>query len=171
MPRTGKPRHRLVYSGDIVTQAHRPKLTAETLPLYVEGLESPEGCWLWMRPLTRGGYGTVGNTTAHRFVYIMLGGTIDSGLELDHLCRNRRCVNPAHLEPVTHQVNQLRSPLIGRVGDLVWKRRAARTVCSFGHTNWATRIRQTGRYAGNTYRFCIDCGRRSSLQWYYANKK
>ena len=48
-------------------------------------------------------------TYAHRFAYEQAKGAIPDGLEIDHLCRNRRCVNPDHLEAVTHQENQRRS--------------------------------------------------------------
>ena len=82
----------------------------------------PGGCWLWTGAVDQGtGYGrfhvrpgrVVG---AHRFGYELLVEPIPSGLELDHVvdrgCRNRHCVNPLHLEPVTHQENQLRGDTI-----------------------------------------------------------
>jgi hypothetical protein len=69
-------------------------------------------CWEWTAARKNGGYGSFaigkGNVYAHRFAYEMLVGPIPEGLELDHLCRNRGCVNPDHLEPVTRQVNVLR---------------------------------------------------------------
>lgn len=67
------------------------------------------GCWIWTAHASRGGYGRVvlgGKVRqAHRVVYELLSGEIPAGLQIDHLCRNRLCVNPAHLEPVTQQVN------------------------------------------------------------------
>lgn len=73
----------------------------------------PDGCWLWTASCGRGGYGQVwhGGTMAraHRVVYLLVTGSpIPDGLELDHLCRVRHCVNPEHLEPVTRQENQRR---------------------------------------------------------------
>jgi hypothetical protein len=66
-------------------------------------------CWLWKRSIQSNGYGhlTINNTQilAHRYVYEMLKGKIPNGYELDHLCRNPSCVNPEHLEPVTHAEN------------------------------------------------------------------
>ena len=78
---------------------------------------TPTGfCWEWDSSLSRDGYGkiTVGRISkcysAHRVAYTLLVGEIPAGLEIDHLCRNRRCVNPDHLEPVTQEVNRLRTP-------------------------------------------------------------
>jgi len=68
----------------------------------------PNGCWEWMGAC-RGGYGRfhVGNRNAlaHRVAYEALVGPMPDGLQPDHLCRNRPCVNTAHLEPVTNAVN------------------------------------------------------------------
>lgn len=72
----------------------------------------PSGCWLWTGSHSLSGYGRIpfGRSTlaTHRVAYEALVGVIPEGLELDHLCRNRGCCNPAHLEPVTHQENILR---------------------------------------------------------------
>jgi hypothetical protein len=71
------------------------------------------GCWNWPQRLMPNGYGriSVGNERhyIHRVAYATAIGSIRDGLEIDHLCRNRACCNPAHLEPVTHRVNNLRS--------------------------------------------------------------
>lgn len=74
---------------------------------------SEEGCWRWTGPISSKGYGksSMGGLStryAHRVVYHLLVGPIPAGLELDHLCRRRCCVNPAHLEPVTGRENRLR---------------------------------------------------------------
>lgn len=66
---------------------------------------TPSECWVW---LGHWGFGVIG---PYRAVYEALVAPVPSGLELDHLCRDRRCVNPDHLEPVTHRENLLRSPL------------------------------------------------------------
>ena len=67
------------------------------------------GCWLWMGSTVRGGYGQIRDERrakyVHRVAYESVVGEIPSGLQLDHLCRVRRCVNPRHLEPVTQKVN------------------------------------------------------------------
>ena len=80
-------------------------------------VEKTDTCWLWTASLQSTGYGQISvdrrPRLAHRVAYEMLVGPIPAGLELDHLCRNRACVNPDHLEPVTHKVNMLRSPHVG----------------------------------------------------------
>jgi hypothetical protein len=72
-------------------------------------VDEETGCWLWTGG-TRGGYGRLkladyGMMEAHRASYEFHKGKIPEGLQLDHLCRNRSCINPDHLEPVTLQEN------------------------------------------------------------------
>lgn len=85
------------------------------------------GCWLWTGVLNSHGYGRLRRAgrfvPAHRHFYVMLRGQIPDGLELDHLCRVRHCVNPDHLEPVTRAENLRRALAV----------REAREVCSKGH--------------------------------------
>lgn len=74
------------------------------------------GCWEWQKRLSEHGYGRLylgafpkpTYAPAHRFYYEIEHGPIETGLQIDHLCRNRRCVNPDHMEPVTPQVNSQR---------------------------------------------------------------
>lgn len=74
------------------------------------------GCWVWVGRKNRNGYGRAcwqgKEPVAHRLVYELVVGTIPEGMFLDHLCRNRACCNPEHLEPVTPQVNTLRGNTI-----------------------------------------------------------
>ncbi len=76
-----------------------------------EGYTSP--CWIWQGAKDRHGYGhaSAGGRTkkAHRVLYERIRGSIPDGLVLDHLCRNPPCVNPEHLEPVTHFENMRRA--------------------------------------------------------------
>lgn len=91
----------------------------------------PDECWVWSG-MTVNGYGHLGGGAgysrwiAHRFAYELLVGPIPDGLDLDHLCRSRACVNPAHLEPVDRRTNVLRG-----VG--ITARNAAKTHCVNGH--------------------------------------
>lgn len=70
------------------------------------------GCWLWTAGTTSGGYGHFHwrgvYHQAHRFMYGVLVAIVPDDLSMDHLCRVRACVNPAHLEPVTAAVNAQR---------------------------------------------------------------
>lgn len=79
------------------------------------------GCWNWTGELNRNGHGTFvvrpapgfrKRKMAHIEMYLMIRGEYDRALLLDHTCRNRKCCNPAHLEPVTAQVNTLRGEAV-----------------------------------------------------------
>ena len=75
--------------------------------------DGDNGCWVWTAATSDTGYGTFNAgggkfMGAHRFAYLELVGAIPAGLVLDHLCRNRSCVNPEHLEAVTQRTNMLR---------------------------------------------------------------
>lgn len=78
-------------------------------------VDKTDGCWLWTASLFGGGYGQFWSAregrrvAAHRWSYQELVGPIPDGLFLDHMCRNTRCVNPAHLEPVTRKQNMERA--------------------------------------------------------------
>lgn len=90
------------------------------------------GCWRWTGAINQHGYGRVwdirrgGAVQAHRFSYEAHKGSVPDGLVIDHLCRNRACVNPDHLEPVTNRENLLRGANF--VAD-----EARRTQCPVGH--------------------------------------
>lgn len=77
-----------------------------------------DGCWRWNRYINPRGYGIVHlserSVMAHVLSYTISKGPVPEGLELDHLCRNKSCVNPDHLEAVTHKENVRRAPLMGR---------------------------------------------------------
>lgn len=86
-------------------------------------------CWMWIGHVSEDGYGTFSAgrmVKAHRFAYELLVGPIPEGLMIDHRCRNTRCVNPTHLEPVTNRVNILR-------GTSPAARHARQTHCKRGH--------------------------------------
>lgn len=130
-------------------------------------IQSADGCWLWTGALNWGGYGAVVRGTrpnqrrwmAHRFVYEIFVGPIPEGLDIDHLCRVRHCVNPDHLEPVTRRENLLR-------GQTVTAMRAAQTHCVNGH-EFTTQ--NTYRYSDGT-RKCRAC-RASQMRAYHARRR
>ncbi|HEV2928117.1 MAG TPA: HNH endonuclease signature motif containing protein, partial [Propionibacteriaceae bacterium] len=90
----------------------------------------PDACWPWTANRMDSGYGRYSidgrSKLAHRISYELSVGSIPDGLQIDHLCRNKPCVNPTHLEAVTQRENLLR-------GDTVPARNAARTHCANGH--------------------------------------
>lgn len=119
----------------------------------------PLECWIWTAPPASTGYGQFWkdgtNRGAHVVAWEMLRGEIPEGLQLDHLCRNRACVNPWHLEPVTIGVNVLRGEGITAV-------HAAKTHCANGHefTPANTYITKEG------WRQCRECKRRANRDLY-----
>ena len=72
------------------------------------------GCWVWLHTIQVRGYGVAHGKLAHRVMYEAVNGPIPDGLQIDHLCENKPCVNPAHMEPVTMAEN-LRRWREGRV--------------------------------------------------------
>ena len=104
---------------------------ARFLPKVVKQAEAPY-CWIWTGARNPRGYGVFGGSRlsrsgrAHRWSYERLVGRIPSGLYLDHLCKNAKCVNPKHLEPVTQRENVLR-------GSSTAADRAKQSHCIHGH--------------------------------------
>lgn len=113
-------RKRMVCAVGHIGQMHFSRLK-----LLSKVRRSTNGCWEWTGSKDGAGCGRTrigdGHMSAHRAFYLMLRGPISIGLELDHLCRNIVCVNPDHLEPVSHSENMWRG------------KHATRTHCVNGH--------------------------------------
>lgn len=124
------------------------------------------GCWRWTGAQNSGGYGVfrvsgTGLILAHRWAYIETRGEIPTGQQLDHLCRERRCVNPDHLESVSPQINILRGVGMGA-------RNAAKTACLRGHPLDEA---NTYRWARRTKRMCRQCHAMASRKRYAMRKE
>ena len=119
------------------------------------------GCWLWQRCIGSNGYPStnIGGKTlwAHRVSYEAFVGPIPKGLELDHLCRTPACVNPGHLEIVTHTEN------LRRV-------RGQKTHCKNGHPLSSDNLFFRKKKSGVTQRLCKICLKASNRR-YEARKR
>lgn len=123
----------------------------------------PTECWPWTAARNTKGYGQFKASgklvPAHRWAYEQIVGKIPDGLQIDHLCRNRGCVNPGHMEPVTSKINTLRGVCPSGLN-------AVKVECIRGHSFDApnTIVRPNGS------RQCRTCQR----QWgqeYWAQKR
>ena len=122
-------------------------------------------CWIWPGPSNNSGYGTFtpngrrSTRGAHRYAYELVRGPIPVGMEIDHVCRNKLCVNPSHLEVVTHRENNLRAG--------GWATAHANaTHCPQGHPYDLinTQFRRGRRYCRECVR-AYDRGRRGAAYW------
>jgi len=122
-----------------------------------ERVEKTNNCWLWKNKPNKRGYSTLShngkNLLAHRFSYELKHGPIPARMVIDHLCRNRTCVNPDHLEIVSNKENILRVESISA-------KNAKKTHCPQGHEYT---IENTLRYKTLLYdgigRTCRECAR------------
>lgn len=102
---------------------------ADPVTRFWQRVDKTESCWIWTGPPNvKSGYGYTNvdrqRTLAHRFAYELLVGPIPDGLHIDHLCRVRLCVNPAHLEAVTQAENNRRAFVANK-----------QPTCRHGHLN------------------------------------
>lgn len=125
--------HRLYRYGD--PEAGGPTLGGDPMERFRSKVDRRDGCHIWTGGTDRAGYGRFAfggrgkHVLAHRWIYDQRVGPIPDGLEIDHLCRVRNCVNPAHLEVVTRSENM---------------RRARRNRCSRGHEYDRVTVRPNG---------------------------
>lgn len=130
---------------------------------YVEDMSNPMACWNWKAGHYKKGYGVFnlrdGAFPAHRISYTWLKGEIPEGLTMDHLCRNRSCVNPEHMEPVTQEENTKR----GNSGINM----RSRTHCPRGHEHNEQNTKIT--VAGT--RQCMVCLKQLNHEAYLRRKE
>lgn len=122
-------------------------------------------CWEWTAARNKKGYAIFnyhGGNTGHRFAYIHFVGEIPSGLVLDHLCRNRGCVNPGHLEPVTNRENIMRGE-----GSAVIN--SKKTHCKRGHEFTPANTVMT--HGGRNCLTCRRIAKRESQRRYERKRK
>lgn len=125
---------------------------------------APNGCWEWTKSLNEGGYGlfsadVYGNVLAHRLALHVAGRVVPADKTVDHLCRNRKCVNPDHLDIVSNAVNILR-------GNSAGGRNKRKTHCKWGHefTPENTYIGKSRTKIGTPTRVCKACARNRYLR-------
>jgi len=131
-------------------------LTGEAVVRFWSKVNKTDTCWLWTGGVDNKGYAGLSfgdvRVLAHRLAWVDANGPVPDGLQLDHLCRVRHCVNPAHLEPVTPGENVRR----GDAGAWLAEWWRVQPTCRRGHpwTGENTRVTSRG------YRLCRACSRR-----------
>jgi len=155
-----------------------PKIGARRRPAELRfwehvGETDANGCWPWMGARTGGGNGGYGQirvplgqdtvkwrrVPAHRFLFEIYYGPLPDGLELDHLCRNRRCVNPFHMEAVTGRVNILRGTAPSAIN-------SRKTHCSKGHPLAGDNLKLERNKTGQVQRRCRTCAKIAAARYW-----
>lgn len=145
----------------------RPELKSNQIQNFLDKIDKSGECWVWTARKTKTGYGLFSyrnsgrqyQNYAHRISYELYVGKIPDGLQIDHLCRNRSCVNPEHLEPVTALENTRRKP-VKSIPPMATVNRE-KTHCINGHEYTEE---NTGRDASG-YRKCKECARLNTKSW------
>jgi len=129
-------------------------------------VKQANGCWEWTGHMTKSGYGTFCEDAypirAHRYSFKAHNGPLLSGMQIDHLCRNRACVNPEHLEQVTAMENVRRA--IKAVRSIPYDKPIDR--CPSGHVY----ADYGGPYTWRGCTYCRECRRILGRERYLKNK-
>lgn len=128
----------------------KPPETSKPFQRFMSRVEKSDRCWVWTGARDKWGYGRYSSGLVHRIAFFWFQGALDPHLTIDHLCRNRLCVNPAHLEQVTKAENNLRGisePAIN----------ARKKACKRGHP-----FTPENTYLWGHGRICRECRR---LRW------
>ena len=129
----------------------------ETIDRFLAKVDKTDSCWNWTACCKPAGYGQFRYKSqmvfAHRYSYSVFVGDLIEGLTIDHLCSNRKCVNPEHLEQVTQQENVSRA-------------RRKITHCPHGHE-----LDGVAKRGESTRRFCKTCRDKRSAKYYQKNKE
>lgn len=120
-------------------------------------------CWDWVSNIGKSGYGSFGvkkaTFTAHRVSWSIFVGDVKKDMVLDHLCSNRKCVNPDHLREVTHRENLMASSLT------MASINSSKTKCKRGHALEGENIYKTSKGG----RQCVQCRRGADRNRYWEN--
>ena len=119
-------------------------------------------CLVWTGAKAQG-YGRLyrynGSELVHRIAYELVHGPIPTGMDLDHLCRNRACFNPDHLEPVTRGENVRRGHPY----------RQRKETCKHGHRMTEENVRIVHEKGRKPFAVCVECRRKSAREWQRRN--
>ena len=123
----------------------------------------PDGCWEWKGAILKNGYGRFWdgerNVLAHRFVYELCIHRITEKQHLDHICSNRGCVNPSHLQVLSNRENILK-------GNGPTAKNFRKTLCKRGHILTAGKFKQNGEW-----RICLECAKETRRKWLRNNRE
>lgn len=134
-----------------------------TIERLLSRLQRNKDCWDWTGAVTNGGYGQITgyvnnikkNLITHRVVYEYFNGSIPKGLTIDHLCRNRLCQNPDHLEAVTQKVNTARGISVTAIN-------TSKTHCTNGHPYYGANLLMDKK---RNIRMCKACRKEVHYNW------